>query len=130
MWWPKHCNRVHLLSEAALTIFAPLSVVMHTCLLSFRPHQISASVRFCAINSPVWSSGKYAVSKHLLFRFQSPSMKCTLKLMYGSHVRLVHMSVVVAKYEMVDSSFSTACLHSEYIFGIAVFVKYLQPGTT
>lgn len=41
-------------------------------------------------------------------------MNYPLKLMYGSHVRLVQMSAnVIVKYEMEDSSFSTAWLHSE-----------------
>lgn len=70
--WPKH------------SLFALLSVLMHTCLLSFRLHDITVSIKYCV--SGTICPQENMLSKHLLFRFHSPSVKCTLKLVYSSHV--------------------------------------------
>lgn len=45
-----HCSRVQLLSEVAFTIYAPLSVVMHTWRSSLSPHEVSASTSHWVIS--------------------------------------------------------------------------------
>lgn len=62
-WWLKHCSRVQPLRLTALTMFAWLCVVMHTCRSSLRPQDSSVSSSPWQIILAVWSSGKYTVCK-------------------------------------------------------------------
>ncbi len=112
--WPKHWSLVQLFREAAFTMFAPLSVVMHTIFSSSKLQESRLSFSPCASSSPVWSAGKNAVCRQRLFTLKSLVMKCTVKLKYGSMVRLDHRSVVAAKFCIFCSSFSTVIRHWVY----------------
>lgn len=127
---PKHWSLLQLFSWAAFTMLAPLSVVRATCLSSPSLQESSASLKPCAIISPVWSFGKYDVCKQWLRNSQSSVMKCTVMLRYGSIVRLDHRSVVVEKWATVRSSASSLLRRSSYKLGIAIWLKYFRPGKT
>lgn len=95
--WPKHWSLVQLLMEIAFTMFDPLSVVIHAIFSSSKLQDARASFSPCAKISPLWSSGKKEVCRHLLFMVKSIAMKWTVRLMYGYIVRLDHKSVVAEK---------------------------------
>ena len=108
---PKHWSLRHPLTSAANFMLAALSVVMQTSFPSFNPHSSRASLSPWAMLCPVWSSGMNAVWRHLTLQVNSVSMKCTVRLIYGSIVRLHQRSVVAAKLSAVDTSSSTSFRH-------------------
>ena len=82
-----------LISFIALMRFAASSAVMHVWSSSFRPQFDRHSLNPSAIFSPMWSVGKYAVCRQLLFNSKLSFMKW---LRYVLVVLLDHISVVVA----------------------------------
>ena len=95
--WPKQLSLVQLSRVHASLMLDPLSVVIPTSLLSSGSHCCNVSSRTSAMFVAVWSSGRYWFCRQNDFNSQLLSIKCVVKVIYGSPAAEVQRPVVTEK---------------------------------